>query len=117
VIEGTVTRQGVPTISLKVAGKSYRAIIDTGFNGGLELPEKLRARVHPELLGEAKSLLAGGVVITENIYSVRFPFDGEIVKAEATFVSGSEILIGTALMSQHRLEVDFVARTLRIEKA
>lgn len=35
---GTVTDDGVPIIMLPVAGQMWPGIIDTGFNGDLELP-------------------------------------------------------------------------------
>ena len=40
-IRGTVTQDGEPTIYLQIGGKKWPAIIDTGFNGDLELPESL----------------------------------------------------------------------------
>lgn len=41
-LAGTVTDDGVPVIMLLLAGKMSPGIIDTGFNGDLELPESLR---------------------------------------------------------------------------
>lgn len=38
-IQGTVSDNGVPTITLPIDSQNWRAIIDTGFNGDLELPE------------------------------------------------------------------------------
>ncbi len=38
-IRGTVSADGVPTITVSIAGQDWIAIIDTGFNGDLELPE------------------------------------------------------------------------------
>jgi predicted aspartyl protease len=116
VIEGKVNANGVPMISLKVAGEVFRAVIDTGFNGDLELPEKLRARVRPRLLGQATCLLAAGVTIQEDVYAVDFTFDGETVEVEAAFANCGELLIGTKLLKSHRLEIDFVARTVRIDR-
>jgi predicted aspartyl protease len=116
VITGTVGDNGVPSVSVEVANRTIRAIIDTGFNGDLELPQALRALVSARFLCRATSLLAGGVAIDEDVYLVRFPFDGRTVQAQATFVAGEEILIGTRLLRRHRLTVNFVARTLRIER-
>lgn len=114
-IVGTVTARRIPMISITIDGVSYRAVIDTGFNGDLELPESLRAQVAARLLAQSLSHLAGGVSIVEDIYLVDFPFDDQTVEAEASFVDGDEILIGTKLLKQHRLEIDFVKRTVRIE--
>jgi hypothetical protein len=47
---------------------------------------------------------------------VDFPFDEETLLAEATFVPGPEILLGTHLLRLYRLEIDFLARTVRLER-
>ncbi len=41
---GVVEAGGAPVIYLSLAGQSWRAIIDTGFNGDLELPYALRIK-------------------------------------------------------------------------
>jgi len=75
VIQGTVTTDGVPTVSLAVAGKTWPATVDTGFNGDLELPEALRPFVNARFLAPTEWLLAGGGRIVEDTYEVDFPFD------------------------------------------
>lgn len=74
-----------------VGGAMCRAVIDTGFNGDLELPEFLRRSVNARWVFRAPSLLAGGVVLEEDVYRVDFSFDGQSIEAEATFVRGDEI--------------------------
>ena len=115
-IAGTVRPDGVPVVTLSLGGRDWTAIIDTGFSGDLELPTSLRPLVNARFLGQARSLLAGGQMIIEDIYLVDFPFDGQVVSAEATFVAGSEILPGTHLMRYHRLEVWFAAGTVLLER-
>jgi predicted aspartyl protease len=114
-IQGTVTTDGIPMVSLKVAGKTWPATVDTGFNGDLELPEALRPFVKPRFLAPTEWLLAGDQRIVEDTYEVEFPFDGTTLAVEATFVPGNSILIGTGLMAQYRLTVDFVAGTVLLE--
>lgn len=116
-IQGTVSDIGVPTIILSIAGREWSATIDTGFNGDLELPEVLRNVLKPQYVGRVTSSLAGGQTIEEDVYLVDFPFDGEVVQARATFVVGSEILIGTRLLKEYRLQIDFVRRTVVLERA
>ena len=116
-IHGTVSTSRVPTITLTVAGQEWTATIDTGFNGDLELPETLRNTLNPRYIGRVISVLAGGQTIEEELYRVNFPFDGEMISAEATFVVSSEILIGTRLLREYRLQIDFVRRTVVLEKA
>ncbi len=71
---GTVTDNGVPVIMLQVAGGTWPGIIDTGFNGDLELPDDLRVSVNPRFIGRVSSLLASGQHIDEDVYLVEFPF-------------------------------------------
>lgn len=115
-IVGIVTDEDVPIITLTVAGRSWSAIIDTGFNGDLELPEILRPFVNPRFICQIHAFLAGGQSIVEDYYYVDFPFDGQTVVAEATFAPGVEILIGTHLLRQHRLEINFVDKTVLLER-
>lgn len=115
-IQGTVTTEGVPMVSLAVAGKNWPATVDTGFNGDLELPEALRPYVKPRFLASTEWLLAGGQRTVEDTYEVEFPFDGEVLAVEATFVPDDSILIGTGLMAQYRLTVDFVASIVLLER-
>ncbi len=116
-IEGVVTEDTVPAIEVEVGEQHWRAIIDTGFNGELELPERLRPQVNAQFVGRVLSLLAANQRIEEDVFLVDFPFDGRTVRVQATFVDGDEILIGTGLLRDYRLRIDFPARTLAIEKA
>jgi predicted aspartyl protease len=113
---GQVDADGVPTLVLPVAGQDWKAIIDTGFNGDLELPDRLRGSVNPRLTGLSLSQLASGQAVVEELYDVDFPFDGRTILAEATFAPGAEILVGTHLLLDYRLEVHFPNRTVLVER-
>ncbi len=116
VIVGTVTPEGMPVIDLVIAGSSWPAIIDTGFNGDLELPAQLQPYMNARFLCRNRSLLAAGQIVEEDSYLVDFPFDGLTQVAEASFVSGSEVLIGTHLLRQYSLLIEFPARTLQLTR-
>ena len=113
---GTVSTDGVPTITLLIAGREWPAVIDTGFNGDLELPEDLRAALNARHVGRVTSALAGGQRIEEEVYVVEFPFDGHVLHAEATFVPDAYILIGTHLLRQYQLHIDFVDRSVQLTR-
>jgi len=115
-IHGTVTADGIPMISLAIAGRDWPATIDTGFNGDLELPEALRAHLNPRFLTQTEWLPAAGQRIVEDLNEMELPFDGQTLSAEATFVPNESILIGTGIMAQHWLAIDFVARTVLLER-
>jgi predicted aspartyl protease len=110
-IRGIVNSDRVPEISLSVAGRSWPTLVDTGFNGDLELPEALRPFVNARYTTDIVSLLAGGQELSEPAFDVDFPFDGHVVVAETTFVGNDGILLGTNMLRDYRLTVDFVART------
>ena len=116
-IDGIVTDDGVPVIGVQVGNQRWQAIIDTGFNGKLELPERLRSHVNAQFVGRATSLLAANQRIEEDVFLVDFPFDGRKFRAQAAFVDGGEILIGTRMLEDYRLQIDFPARTVAIDNA
>ncbi|MEX0717404.1 MAG: hypothetical protein WD066_12495 [Planctomycetaceae bacterium] len=101
---------------MPLGGEAWTATIDTGFNGGLELPERLFEELDPQYAGHITSVLAAGQVIDEDAYVVTIPFDGRLVEPYATFVSGDGVLIGTAVLAEHRLEIDFPNRHLVLER-
>jgi predicted aspartyl protease len=115
-IAGLVTDEGVPTIEMRVGDRLWQSTIDTGFNGQLELPEQLRSHVNAQLVGRATSLLAANQRIEEDLFLVDFPFDGRVVRAQATFSDTTTLLIGTGLLTEYQLEIDFPARTVTLNR-
>jgi predicted aspartyl protease len=115
-IAGSVTEEGIPTIEVRVGDQLWHSTIDTGFNGQLELPEQLRSHVNAQLVGRATSLLAANQRIEEDLYLVDFPFDGRVVRAQATFSNSTTLLIGTGLLTEYRLGIDFPARTVTLDR-
>ena len=115
-IVGSVTEAGVPVVPFPVADQEWRATIDTGFNGDLELPEPLRPFVNARFIGRTRFLLAAGQTAIEDTFLVSVPFDGETVVAETTFSSASEVLVGTGMLKAHRLEIHFPNRLLTLER-
>ncbi len=82
----------------------------------LELPVESRESLQPEYLGRVVSVLAGGLKVEEDAYRVTVRFDDNLLAAEDTFVDSASILIDTQLLANCRLEIDFVAKSLRIER-
>ena len=111
-IAGSVTDDGVPVITLVVAGQTWLATIDAGVNGDVEY-QGAASSVRPRFIGRI-SLPAEAP--EEDVYIVDFPFDGRTLRAEATFVPDSEILIGTQLLQLYRLEIHFPERTVLLER-
>lgn len=113
---GEVDSRGTSVLRLTIAGREWVAVIDTGFDGELELPDVLASHFRKRGGAPARTTLGGGTVIDEELFLIDFPFDGESVPALASFAPVSEILVGTELLLNYRLEVNFVARTVILER-
>lgn len=116
-MEGSVDRSGLPFVVLEVAQREWKATIDTGFNGDVELPLELFSHVQPRFEGRAPSYLAANQSVFEDYYMIRFPFDGQVVEALATFVPGDIILIGTRLLRDYSLNIDFPTNRVVLERS
>ncbi len=115
-IEGTITPEGVPQIDIEIAGRRWNAVFDTGFNGYVELPVALKEPLNADNIGPIRSTLAAGQTIIDDAYVAQFPFDGEEVTVVATFVEGEDILIGTEMLKQHILHIDFPEKRLSLQR-
>lgn len=109
--------EGVPTVQLVIGEREWSAAIDTGFNGDVELPEALRQQLSHRYVGQVYSMLAGGRVVGEDSYFIELPFDGETMEVAGTFAPIEEILIGTRLLRDYRLEIHFVEKSVLLERA
>lgn len=116
-IEGIVTDDGSPLVVLTLAGRECPLVVDTGFNGCLELPEEFHDLLPKVSMGTMTSELAAGYCIEEESFMIRFELDGRIVAAQVTFAPVAQGLIGTELLAKHRLEIDFPEATLRLTRA
>ena len=116
-ITSFVNQTGSPLVPLQYANQELMAIVDSGFNGDLELPESLFGLAPQDFLGSVESFLAGGQQVEEDVYQVRIDFDGITMAVEATFADTTTALIGTRLMSGHLLEIDFPRKSLRLNRS
>jgi predicted aspartyl protease len=116
VIHGIVTDDDEPMVELAIGGRVWDALVDSGFNGDLELPDALRPHVNPRWKGPAHSRLAGGTQVVDACFEVDVPFGARLVQAVAIFVPGEEITIGTRILRDWRLTIDFAARTVLLER-
>jgi predicted aspartyl protease len=115
-VTGEVDDRGTPIIRLNLGGRDWIAVIDTGFDGDLLLPEELATHFPGPLWGRLRVILGGGQVVIEDVFTVSFPFDGELRYLKASFAPVEELLIGTAMLANYRLEINFATRTLILEK-
>jgi predicted aspartyl protease len=113
---GEVDDRGTPIVRLDIGGQKVEAIIDTGFDGAVLLPSTLAHLFTADYWGDVEVTLAGGQTSKDKMFTTSFPFDGELRSVHACFGAGPELLIGTELLSEYRLEISFVERTVLLEK-
>lgn len=109
-----------PKIKLIVVGarKSslLEAILDTGFDGYLSLPINIAVTLGIELTAIIPVEYADGRRSQELVFSVRVDFDGKEEIVPATLTAGAEALVGTALLANYELRVNFPRKKITLEK-
>ena len=55
--------------------------------------------------------------IEVDAFNVEFPFDGLSIESEVAFVESGTLLVGTALLANHHLEIDFPEETVSLKRA
>ncbi|QDT66081.1 hypothetical protein [Calycomorphotria hydatis] len=89
--------------------------IDTAFNGGLVIPHK-----HIEALGlikesTAEAILADGNLVELETYRCVFDWFEQTFETQIVANDGEFALLGTMLLAEHRLSVDYLTRTVEVE--
>lgn len=88
--------------------------VDTAFNGGLVIPRK-----HIETLGlqkesSAEAILADGNIVELETFACFFDWFGATYETQILANDGEYPLLGTMLLSGHKLEIDYDARTVAL---
>jgi predicted aspartyl protease len=116
-VTGEIDRNGTPILRLNLGGREWVAVVDTGFNGDLELPDSLASLFPRVPSGSRYSVLAGGALVLDNMFVIQqFPFDGAVLPVQVSYAPVQEILIGTGLIKDYRLEIDFPAKTMTLTR-
>lgn len=109
-----------PTVNLEARGLRGRvpvtALIDTGFSGYLCLPTHLAVGLGLELTGETNVELADGTVKRLFLFSGAVKFLGKTRKVHISLTDSRDALIGTALLADCRLSIDFPTGNVRLER-
>ncbi|MBU2523187.1 MAG: hypothetical protein KKE23_02770 [Nanoarchaeota archaeon] len=104
------------TLILKDDLSQMDAVVDTGFNGYISIPGKLIDKSDWYRFGEEEYELATGEIVCESIYIGEVIFDGKKRTILIVRSKGTEILIGTKLLSGQLCEFDYKSRIVRIRK-
>ncbi len=121
-ISGTITRAGSPIVEIRLLGRkaqtTIEGILDTGFDGYLCLPIIVAVPLGLELIDVADSELADGTVVEdEPVFAGQVEWGDKILDVEILLTRTTEALIGTALLRDTEVHLDFTSGTVIIEKS
>ena len=112
--------QGRPKVKLHTKGKrqggNLEAILDTGFDGFLSLPITTAVSLGLELIGIQPVEYADGRTSKELVFSVEVNMEGKWKTVPTTLTSSSEALVGTALLADYELSLNFHKQKVILEK-
>jgi len=109
-----------PRVKLTVLGarKSslLEALLDTGFDGYLSLPINIAVTLGIELSAIIPVEYADGRRKQELVFSVGVNLDGKKEMVPTTLTFGAEALVGTSLLADYELRLNFPKQKIKLEK-
>ncbi len=104
-----IDRKAIAPVIFRLPGQpdfSLDFVIDTGFNGYLTLPVQAISAMNLPLYSSTPIKLADGSEALSAIHLATIVWD-DIEKVVPILASGYKPLLGTAMMAEYHLEIDF----------
>lgn len=98
-IHGSLKPDGRAVVPVQTAGCPLDAVIDTGLDGGLSLPDVLRPHLNLPERSRAPYQLGDGSRVEFIGYDVEFELGGDLVATEAIYSSGTEVALGVKALA------------------
>lgn len=90
------------------------AWVDTAFNGGLTIPRVLVDRLGLSQESSIEAVLADGRIAALETFGCYVDWFGETYHTQIVANDGAFPLLGTQLLSDHRLAIDYGAKTVEL---
>jgi clan AA aspartic protease len=117
-IRGIIVDQS-PYVEVMVLGNQSQAVtialLDTGFNSHLCLPIEIGVMLGLELRNVVEMELADGTSNLEPVYTGQVNWNGELRIVDVTLTFSDEALIGTRLLEDKSVNLDFRTGEVIIE--
>lgn len=91
------------------------AWIDTAFNGGLAIPRKLAAELELVEVSYVAAILADGKSVELPLFKCIIDWFGNRYETEIAASEGTFALLGTMLLADRDLRIDYKARTVELQ--
>ena len=109
---------GKPKIELTIIGLENKikvpALVDTGFDGALMLSLPAALQIGLRLSNMVQVELADGSIKQEFVFEAKAILDRETVPVDVLLTSSDENLVGTALLQNQSLMIDFKSQTITL---
>lgn len=120
-LKGIVNLDDEPVVPIAIkltkTFRTARAIIDTGFNGFLSVPASVVQRANWTELGEEEYEIASGELMKAKVYEGTVQFDKKALTIPVTASHSGDILIGTKLLMDKLLSIDFKRKSVKVHNA
>lgn len=120
-IRGVVNANGEPlaslTLILQGKRRRFQAVLDTGFNGYLSVPQSMADRSGWYFSGYEEYEIATGDRVRERVYLGEVISGGDRMTTHVVTSRAKDILIGTRMLSRHELHIDFKKRSIWVRKS
>lgn len=116
-IVGRVNDRDEPICEIEIIfhqPRKFSAVIDTGFNGYISIPQKIIFLTGWRFIGHDEYELASGEILKERVYLGEVIFDGKKQPVYALANRTDDILIGTKLLDDKILSIDFKSKKLKV---
>ncbi|MFQ6116097.1 MAG: hypothetical protein ACE5NG_18710 [bacterium] len=119
-IEGFIDEHGHPLVEVEVGGSQtsvkVSALVDSGFDGELCLPIEVAIPLGLKLVAVQTIEFADGSTKKELVFDGRLSWEGEFRRAQVYLTAAKQALIGTGLLIERLVTLDFRLGVVRIEK-
>jgi clan AA aspartic protease len=118
---GTVDEKGRALLEVSVSSSAQAAVstvtawIDTAFDGFFVFPRKLIQDLKLNVAAETEAILADGTKVSLQTYVCFAEWFGKRVRVEVIANDGRLPLLGTALLTDRILHIDYPAKTLTVD--
>lgn len=110
---------GKPKIELTIIGLDNKikvpALVDTGFDGALMLSLPAALQIGLRLSNMVQVELADGSIKKEFVFEAKVILDGETVPVNVLLTSSDENLVGTTLLQNQSLMIDFKSQIITLD--
>ena len=92
-----------------------RAWIDTAFNGGLVIPRQHIERMRLKQASTTQAILADGRSVDLETFTCHSEWFGDVYRTQAVSSDGEFVLLGTLLLADRKLTIDYKAKTVALD--